>query len=55
MCSVHKVIIEYDVLRTYLDAVRLMLATSEHISVVNFKNDVNNGFPADSSNTKGYE
>ena len=54
MLSVHKVTIEY-VLKAYPDAVRLMLATSEHISVVNFKNDVNNGFPADSSNTKGYE
>ena len=47
MCSVHKVIIEY-VLKTYP-------ATSEHISKVNFNNYINNGFPVESSNKKGYE
>ena len=32
-----------------------MLATSDHISTVNFSNYVNNGFPVDSSNEEGYE
>ena len=54
MFSMQKVTIEY-VLKTFSDALRLMLATSDHISPINFNNYINNGFPVDSSNKEGYE